>query len=238
MSLFELAHIWWEATKPTIVLTDIKSVTRSFQIKAIPPSSWNASDYVLQFSCKIAHIARSVNTAAVILSRLDLKVTEKIRLKIREDVQTTPIEVTTSSSDVADEEKFFFAQADGENETEEQTPERKQHSRKQATEWVAQEESSLMKPSIKKFSKIDGNTTSYSIHGIKANARIRVEQDVDLVLKKLELQIFGQPYDEVLLPTDGRFKHYKASEDVSSSKMDCYSGNTMDKLVTSSTTKG
>ena len=35
-------------------------------------------------------------------------VTKKIRLNIREDIQTTPIVVTTSSSDVADEEQFFF----------------------------------------------------------------------------------------------------------------------------------
>ena len=48
-----------------------------------------------------------------------------IRLKIREDVQTTPIEVTTPFSDVADAEQFFFAQADGEDETEKQTLERK-----------------------------------------------------------------------------------------------------------------
>ena len=35
-----------------------------------------------------------------------------MRLKIREDIQATPIDVTTSSSDVADEEHFFFTQAD------------------------------------------------------------------------------------------------------------------------------
>ena len=70
-----------------------------------------------------------------------------------------------------------------------------------------------MKPIIKEFTKIDGNATSYSIHRIKANARIRVEQDVDLVLKNLKLKILGQPYDEVLLTTDNRFKHYKANED-------------------------
>ena len=69
------------------------------------------------------------------VSQLDLKVTEKNRLKIREDVQTTPIEVTTSSSDVADEEHFFFARADGEDATEEQTLENKEQSRKKATEW-------------------------------------------------------------------------------------------------------
>ena len=104
MAFVEFAHILWEATKPTIVLTDNKSVTRFFQMKAIPPSLWNACDYVLQFNIKIAHTAGSVNTSADFFSRWELKVTERIRLKIREDVQTTPIEVTTSSSDIADEE--------------------------------------------------------------------------------------------------------------------------------------
>ena len=107
MAFLEFAYILWEATKPTIVLTDNKSVTRFFQTKAIPPALWNACEYVLKFTFKIAHIAVSVNTAAEFLSRLELKVTEKIRLKIREDIQTTLIELTTSSFDVADEEHFF-----------------------------------------------------------------------------------------------------------------------------------
>ena len=107
-TFLQFAHLLWKATKPTIVLTDKKSVTRSFQTKAIPPALWNACDYALQFNLKIAHIADSVNTAADFLSRLELNFREKIRLKIREDIQTTPIEVTNSSSDVADEEQFFF----------------------------------------------------------------------------------------------------------------------------------
>ena len=110
MAFLEFAHVLWEATKPTIVLTDDRSVTRFIQTKAIPPALWNACDYVLQINFKTAHIAGSVNTGADFFSRLELKVTEKIRLKIREDIQTTPIEVTTSSSDVTDEEKFFFTQ--------------------------------------------------------------------------------------------------------------------------------
>ena len=119
MAFLEISHILWEATKPTIVLTDTKSVTRSFQTKAIPPALWNACDYVLQFNFKKAHIAGSVNTAADFFSRLELRVTEKIRLKIREDIQTTPIEVTRSSSDVADEEQIFFTHADDGEESEE-----------------------------------------------------------------------------------------------------------------------
>ena len=213
MAFLKFAHILWEATKPTIVLTDNKPVTQFFQTKAIPPSLQNACDYVLQFNFKRAHIAGSLYTTADFFSRLELKVTERIRLKIREDVQTTHIEVTTSSSDVADEEKFFLTQTDVEAEVEERTFERKEQSRKRATEWVAHQEQSSMKPSIKDFTTIDENATSYSIHGIKVNARIRVEQNVDLALKNLKLKILGQPYDKVLLTTDKRFKHYKANED-------------------------
>ena len=54
------------------------------------------------------------------------------------------------------------------------------------------------------------------MNGIKANARIRVEQDVDLVLKNMKLKILGQPYDEVLILTDSRYKNYKANEDCKS----------------------
>ena len=137
---------------------------------------------------------------------------EKIHLKIREDVQTTPIEVTTSSSDVADEEQFFFTQADSQDETEEQIQQRKDQSQKKAAEWVVNQEPSSMKPSIKQFTKIDGNTTSYSIHGIKSIVRIRIEQDADLVLENLKLKKLGQAHDDLLLRTDKRFKHYKTNE--------------------------
>ena len=51
------------------------------------------------------------------------------------------------------------------------------------------------------------------MNGIKANARRRVAQDVDLVLKNMKLKIFGQSHDQVLMMTDLRYKHYKANED-------------------------
>ena len=168
---------------------------------------------MLQFNFKIAHIAGSINTAADFLSRLELKVTEKIRLKIREDIQTTPIEVTTSSSDVADEEQVFFTQTDNGNESEEQTLDKKQQSKQNAKKWAMNEQLPILKTNVKELTKIDGNTTLYSMNGIEATARIRVEQDVDLVLKNMKLKILGQPYDEVLIMTDSRYKNYKANED-------------------------
>ena len=121
--------------------------------------------------------------------------------------------MSTSSSDVADEEQFFFTHAYGRDETEEQILKRKRQSHKKAAERVVKQEPSSRKPIVKEFTKIDGNTTSYSIKGIKASARIRVGQDADLVLQNLKLKVLGQPHDDVLLTTDRRFKHYKANED-------------------------
>ena len=133
---------------------------------------------------------------------MELQVLGKIRRKIRKKIQTTPIEVTTSTSDIGDEEQFFFAQADAEDETEEQTLEEEEQSRKNETEWVANEQPSSLKPSIR-----DGNSTSYSIIAIKAFACIRVEQDVDLVVNIFRPKIFHQPHDEVLVTTNSRFRH-------------------------------
>ena len=121
--------------------------------------------------------------------------------------------MTTSSSDVAGEQQLFSTQVDGEDETEEVTLQQIEQSRKKGNKLGANQELSSMKPSIKKFTEIDGNTTPYSIIGVKANARIRVEQDADSVLKSLKLKRPEQPHDNVLLTTDRRFKHYKANED-------------------------
>ena len=71
-------------------------------------------------------------------------------------------------------------------------------------QWAANEESSALKISVKEFTKIDGNTASYSMNGINANAKIRVQQDVDLVRKNMKLKILGQPHDAVLMMTDSR----------------------------------
>ena len=130
------------------------SVTRFSQRRTIPTALWNACDHVLQFNFKIAHIAGSVNNSAVFLSRLELKVTEKIRLKIQEYIQTTPIVVTTSSSDVTNEEQFFFTPVDNkDDEWEDQFLEWKEQSRQNAKQWVANEESLSLKTSLTEFTK-------------------------------------------------------------------------------------
>ena len=237
LACLEFAHIQWEATKPRIVLTDNKSVTRFFQTKAIPPALWNACDYVLQLNFKIAHIAGSINTTADFLSRLELKVTEKIRLKIREDIQTTPIEVTISFSDVADEEQFFSTQTDINDESEQQTLERNEQSIQNAKQWVNNEEPSSLKTSVKEFTMIDGSTTSCSMNRIKANAPLRVKQNVNLALRKMKPKILGQPFDEMLIMTDSRYKSYKAIEDRIILQYGLVFTKILQKQVASNTTK-
>ena len=53
MAFKEFGHIFWGATKPVIIMTDSKSVTRFFQTKVIPPPLWNACNFVLQFNFTI-----------------------------------------------------------------------------------------------------------------------------------------------------------------------------------------
>ena len=137
---------------------------------------------------------------------------QKILLKNQEDIQTTSIEVTRSPSEVVDEEHLFFTQADNGNDSKEQIFQRKGQSWQNAKDCVAVEEPLSLKISVVEFTKIDRTTTSYSLERIKANARVRVKQDVDKVFQILELKILGQPHGEVLLTTERLFKHYEANE--------------------------
>ena len=121
----EFGHIFWGTPQPVIIFTDNKSVTRFFQTKIIPPPLWNACDFVIQFNFIIAHIPGKNNTAA---DRMETDPTEKLVLKIREDVETRPIEVNVQSAGVSEEEQVFFTEED--SETEEQIWERKQQSKK------------------------------------------------------------------------------------------------------------
>ena len=117
-AFMEYSHILWGSSKPTIVLTDNKSVTKFFQTKMIPPSVWNACDFLLQFHFEIAHVSRKMNTAADFLSRLDINPKDKVLLQIREDIQTTPIQVKIQSSDIHEEDQFYFLpEDDSETET-------------------------------------------------------------------------------------------------------------------------
>ena len=65
MDFREFGHSFWGATKPVIIMTDSKPVTRFFQTKMIPPPLWNACDLVLHFNFTNADTPGKMNTAAV-----------------------------------------------------------------------------------------------------------------------------------------------------------------------------
>ena len=150
----EFGHIFWGTPKPVIILTDNKSVTRFFQTKIIPPSLSNACDYVIQFNFTIAHIRGKNNTAADYLSRLENSPKEKLILRIREHIPTTPIELHVQSAGVAEEEQIYYT--DDDDETEEQIWQRKQ---------LARENPSHQPPDIsfEKFSIHHSNVQRLSI---------------------------------------------------------------------------
>ena len=148
-AFLQLAHILCEAIEPTNVLTDNKLVRRFFQTKAMAPALWNVMWLRITIYFQNSLHRRFNKHCGWLCLQLELEVTEKIRLKIGEDIQKTPIEVTTSSSDVADEQQFFLTQGDKEDESEEQTLERKEQSRQNAKQWVLSEETPSFKTRLK-----------------------------------------------------------------------------------------
>ena len=111
-------------------MTDNRPVTKLLQTKAIPPTLWNACVYVLQFKFRITQVAGTLTTAADFLSRLELT-PKKVKLIIREDIKTLPIQIKMQSTNVAEEEQQIFL-PDETIETEEETLNRKQHAKERA----------------------------------------------------------------------------------------------------------
>ena len=198
-AFLKYSHFLWETTIPTLVLIDNRSVTRFFQTKTTPPALWNACDYVLQFKFRIMHVAGSQNTAADFLSRLELTPKEKVQLKLRDDILTSPIEVNLQSSDVADEELLFFL-PDEEEESEEEIFARKALSKRRAID----EHEKELSTKVTEVIKTSLNSAVYSFGAIKENARIRNEQDADPLLEALKQRISHEEYDKHLHKTEPR----------------------------------
>ena len=196
----EFGHIFWGTPKPVIILTDNKSVTRFFQTKIIPPTLWNACDYVIQFNFTIAHIPGKNNTAADYLSRLEISPKEKLILRIREDIPTTPIELHVQSAGVSEEEQIFYTEDD--DETEEQILQRKKDARSHPT-------NQLPDISFEKFSthKSDYHKLS-TFQKLSYTNSIAVEQNNDVILQQLRLKILKESYSETILLQDSRYQHY------------------------------
>ena len=201
----EFGHLMWGRTFPVIVFTDNRSVTRFFQAKLIPPALWNACDYVLQSNFVIAHVAGSMNTAADFLSRTEINPAEKLEMSIRNDIQTRAIEVNIQSSGIVEAEQIYILPDDDFDEN--KLWEEKQNIRHQAqTETHNEPENNVTE--LQHFHKPTSGLNTCSEGYFRDNARIRLEQNNDIVLRNLRAKIEGNPFDENDLASDYRYHHY------------------------------
>ena len=204
MAFKEFGHIFRGATKPVIIKTDSKSVTRFFQTKTIPPPLWNACDFVLQFSFTIAHIPGKMNTAADFLSRLEMDPNEKIILKIREDnIPTKAIEVNIESTGIAQEEPVFFDPADPQETTEKELWKSKEEARN-----AIPNDPPVITVSCYYANDLHKDTTIVNIAQLTKPSSILIEQDSNPTLLNFKREMLGLPFDEQILLNDARYMLY------------------------------
>ena len=155
---------------------------------------------MIQFNFIIAHISGKNNTAADYLSRLEISPKEKLILRIREDIPTTPIELHVQSAGVSEEEQIFYTEDD--DETEEQILQRRKDTRDHPTNQL---------PDIL-FEKFTTHKSDYHrvspLQKLTYTNSIAVEQNNDVILQQLRLKILKESYSETILLQDTRYQHY------------------------------
>ena len=153
----------------------------------------------------IAHVAGTMNTAADFLSRTEVYPTEKLEMTIRNDIHTKAIEVNIQSTGIVEEEQIYVLPDDEIDEN--QLREEKQNIRNQAqTETRNDPENAVSE--LQQFHKPTSGLISCSSGYFKENARIRLEQNNDIVLRNLRAKLEGNPFDENELASDYRYQHY------------------------------
>ena len=133
------------------------------------------------------------------MSCLEISPKEKLILRIREDIPTTPIELHVQSAGVSEEEQYFYTEDD--DETEEQILQRKKEARDNATNQL---------PDIS-FEIISSHKSDYhklsTFQKLSYTNFIAVEQNNDVILQQLRLKILEENYSETILMQDTRYQH-------------------------------
>ena len=164
-----------------------------------------------------------MNTAADFLSRLDISPKEIVLLQIRKDIQTTPNQVNIQSSDIHEEDQFYFLPED-DSQTEEDIWERKQRARKKiyspqehqtdsqaaTNETNSQTENlplvcnNIQDPEQKQRRQLH-NETNFP-------RSLRPHQDQDPVVRNLKLKLLKDSNDTQLLNDDPRATKFLTQE--------------------------
>ena len=159
---------------------------------------------MIHFNFIIAYNPGKNNAAADCLSRMEMDPIEKLIPKMREDVETRPIEVNVQSAGVSEEEQVFFNEEG--DETEEQTWERKRLSKEghKVDETVIQFDA-------KSENNVD-ETTNFT-QKLRRTNQILMEQARDPTLLQLEAKIQNETFSEEILQHDIRYKLYLNNSD-------------------------
>ena len=154
---------------------------------------------MIQFNFVIAHIPGAQNTAADYLSHLEADPKDKLVMKIREDVQTLPVEINVQSAGVSQAEQIFYTNDD--DETEEQFWARKEAIRKNpATDEPMVTIQTRSTNQVKQQPDIQVR--------LRKTNQIIIEQSEDAVLQQLKAKRLHEEYSENLLQQDARYRHY------------------------------
>ena len=120
-------------------------------------------------------------------------------MKIREDVQTLPIDINVQSAGVSQEEQISYTNDD--DETEEQYWARKEAIRKNpATDEPTVTIQTLSTNLVKQHPDIQAR--------LRKTNQIVIEQSKDAVLQQLKAKLLHEEYSENLLHQDARYRHY------------------------------
>ena len=146
-----------------------------------------------------------MNTAADFLSRTEVNPTEKLEMTLRNDIHTKAIEVNIQSSGIVEEEQIYILPDDEVDEN--QFWQEKHNVREQAQNETHNEPENDVNE-LQQFHKPTSGLISCSSGHFKDNARIRLEQNNDVVLRNLRAKLEGNPFDENELALDHRYQHY------------------------------
>ena len=146
-----------------------------------------------------------MNTAANFISRTEVDPTEKLEMTICNDIHTKATEVNIQSTGIVEEEQILFLPGDEIDEN--QFWEVKQNVRNQAqTETHNEPENTVYE--LQQFHKPTSGLIAVSSGYFRDNARIRLEQNNDIVLRNLRAKTEGDSFDENELASDYRYHHY------------------------------
>ena len=141
------------------------------------------------------------------IRNVQLNPKERVELKLRDDITFRPIQVNLQSTDVTGEEELFFLTEET-IQSEEEILLQKEQTKQKARD----EELRKIKLTITETAPTPIKKALYTFGATKKDARIRVQQNLDLVVQAIKRKLICEEYDKHLLQTDPKAKRLLVHE--------------------------